>query len=356
MIGILVLFYLLPYRALTQHVWSVEQAHAWYRAQPLIIGCNYIPAYAVNPIEMWQDDTFDTIAIRRELMLAKYLGFNSLRVFLHETVYRRDSLAYKKRIDLFLRITHELGMKVIPVLFDDCWFLTPTAGTQPLPRPGVHNSGWVMCPGKDDVKNRHRWDELKKYVEDIIHTFKDDERILFWDVYNEPGGSGLFKRSRGLLQESFRWARSANPSQPLTSGLYAIKACSKIQRENSDIITFHCYGSLRRMKNMTAKMKRWGRPVICTEYLARPRSTFFTHLPFLVSENVGAINWGLVSGKTQTIYPWRTRWIKPMKHEPKIWFHDIFKPDYSPYCADEVELIRMICTKQSRQPYQDKHR
>ena len=64
--------------------------------------------------------------------------------------------------------------------------------------------------------------------------------------------------------------------------------------------------------------------------MRRPVSNFATHLPFLKKENVGAYNWGLVSGKTQTIYPWDS-WTKPYDAEPKIWFHDIFRKDGSPF-------------------------
>jgi hypothetical protein len=76
--------------------------------------------------------------------------------------------------------------------------------------------------------------------------------------------------------------------------------------------------------------------------MARPRgSTFETVLPVLKQEKVGAYNWGFVSGKTQTIYPWDS-WEKEYEGEPQVWFHDIFRQDGAPYDPKEVERIRTL--------------
>src|SRR5687767_4178490 len=64
--------------------WSVDRARAWERETGWLVGANYAPAYAVNQLEMWQAETFDARAIERELRWASELGFNSLRVFLHD--------------------------------------------------------------------------------------------------------------------------------------------------------------------------------------------------------------------------------------------------------------------------------
>jgi hypothetical protein len=328
-----------------QKNWSVDKANKWYKQQQWPVGCNYIPANAVNPIEMWQSETFDTATIDKELALAHATGFNTLRVFLHETVYRYDSIGYKNRIRKFLEIAARHQLKVIFALFDDCWFHEPKPGAQPLPRPGVHNSEWVQCPGKKDVYHRRRWCDLEKYTTDIVRTFGMDDRVLMWDLYNEPGNSFLLWRTNPLLSSVFKWARTAEPQQPLTSGVYSITACKRVQLKNSDVITFHNYADTGNMKRQIKQLKKSGRPVICTEYMARSAgSTFQTHLPLLAAENVGAINWGLVKGKTQTIYPWST-WVKPAKTEPVLWFHDLYYEDYRPYSKPEIDLIKDIAGK-----------
>ena len=344
----LAFFLLINLCANAQTKWSADKANNWAKDQPWFIGCNYIPATAINELEMWQRETFDTVTIQNELALAHTTGFNIIRVFLHETVYRYDSVAFKKRIDVFLSIAERNKIKVMFVLFDDCWNANPKPGPQPAPKPGVHNSGWVQCPGKTDVISHKRWADLEKYTVDIISTFANDKRIVVWDVYNEPGNSGLFGKTVPLLRNVFKWAREAKPGQPLTSGVFAFKATHNVQLSNSDIITFHNYSGSKRMAAQIKRMKLFNRPVICTEYMARTSgSTFKDNLPVLARENVGAINWGFVKGKTQTIYPWTT-WIKPMTSEPAIWFHDIYRTDSTAFDNEEVKLIQRISAEKNQ--------
>jgi len=87
-------------------------------------------------------------------------------------------------------------------------------------------------------------------------------------------------------------------------------------------------------------LKAYGRPMICTEYMARSMgSRFVTHLPVFRRERVGCVSWGLVSGRAQTIYPWGSQEGSP---EPSEWFHDILRRDGTPFDAVEVSLIRNI--------------
>lgn len=75
--------------------------------------------------------------------------------------------------------------------------------------------------------------------------------------------------------------------------------------------------------------------------MARTRNSLFKDiLPILKREQIGAYNWGLVSGKTNTIYAWDTP--MPDGAQPKLWFHDIFHQDGTPYKQNEVNLIKSI--------------
>src|SRR5512133_1841758 len=131
--------------------WPVEQAWEWYRQQPWLVGCNFIPSTAINQLEMWQADSFDMKTIDRELGWAAAIGFNSMRVFLHDLVWQADAEGFKQRIKQYLAVAERHGILTMFVFFDDCWNTDPHLGRQPEPIPGVHNSGWVQSPGVKKV-------------------------------------------------------------------------------------------------------------------------------------------------------------------------------------------------------------
>ena len=323
-------------------VWTVEKANEWYKQHQWIVGSNFIPSTAINQLEMWQDDTFDPETIDRELGYAEKIGFNTMRVFLHSLVYGQGPKAFKSRIDKYLAIADKHHIKTIFVFFDDCWNRNPKAGKQPAPKIGIHNSGWAQDPGVR-ITEPKEYNRLETYVKDIMGSFARDKRILLWDLYNEPGNSNKRDTSLVLLTKVFSWARDVNPDQPISAGLWAwdFEKLNAFQALNSDIITYHDYEPDTAHTRVIQLLKSHGKPLIRTEYMARSRrSTFKTILPVLKKEHVGAINWGLVSGKTNTIYAWDT----PMTDgaEPKLWFHDIFRKDGTPYMTEETDFIRQI--------------
>ena len=321
-----------------------EQKIAWYNEAGWPVGCNFIPSTAINQLEMWQKDTYDPNTIDRELGFAEEIGFNTVRVYLHYLVWQQDPNAFKDRIDNFLGICEKHKIRVMFVLFDDCWNGNARLGKQPAPKPGVHNSGWVQCPRYAEVNDVSMEPVFEKYVTDLLKSFGKDDRVLIWDLYNEPGNSHKPKQIMPFLKKVVEWARKANPKQPMTIGVWTggdnYDEINKFQLDNSDVISFHNYSGLEQMKNDIAKYKSYGRPVICTEYIARGAgSRFETHLPLMKKENVGAINWGLVYGKTQTIFPWGSPLNAP---EPNIWHHDIFRKDGSPFDKQEIEIIKSL--------------
>ncbi|MFL5789010.1 MAG: 1,4-beta-xylanase [Flavisolibacter sp.] len=327
-------------------VWSKEKAWNWYRDHPWIVGANYIPHTAINQLEMWQRETFDTATINQELGWAEQIGFTTLRVFLHSLAWKQDPSGFKKRVGVFLSIANRHHIQPLFVFFDDCWNKLPRPGLQPKPRPGIHNSGWVQDPGQPTSFNVSYYPLLKRYVTDVLKQFAHDKRILLWDLYNEPGNSGKKDSSLVLLKDIFEWARSVHPDQPLTAGLWdwTLEKLNQFQLTNSDVITYHDYEEPQWHLRVIQLLKIYDRPLICTEYMARTRnSTLENTLPILKQEHVGAINWGFVSGKTNTIYAWDTP--MPDGSEPKVWFHDLFRADGTPYRLDEVELVKKLTGK-----------
>lgn len=329
--------------------WSIDKAEQWYAQQPWLVGANFNPSTAINQLEMWQADTFDPDAIDRELGYAEGIGFNIMRVYLHSLAYKADPQGFKKRMGQYLTIADAHNIKTMFVFFDDVWGTTPQIGLQPEPKPGIHNSGWVQDPGDPMSKNLENFPELKVYVQDILRTFATDQRVLVWDLYNEPGNSNKGNTSIPLLTAVFEWAREINPEQPLTVGIWKwdLTDLNAIQALNSDIITYHHYSGEKDHEKVLHLLKSHGRPMICTEYMARTRDSKFSNiLPLLQRENVGAINWGLVAGKSNTIYQWDT----PIENgeEPLEWFHDVFRKDGTPYREDEVRVIKKLIEEKSK--------
>ena len=349
--------------------WTEQKATDWYAQQPWLVGSNYIPKSAINQLEMWQESTFDPAEIDKELGWAEGMGMNTMRVFLHDLLWQQDARGFQKRIDQFLAIASRHHIRPLFVLFDSCWDPLPQLGPQHPPIPGIHNSGWVQSPGAKALADPEQVPRLKAYVQGVVGALAKDNRILGWDIWNEPGSDQTdnypnteMKNDKkvaavaALLPQAFEWAREMNPVQPLTSGVYevdtsadenALEEIEQIQVRESDIITFHNYSWPESFKSEVAWLRRFHRPVLCTEYMARPvGSTFDTILPIAKQERVAAINWGFVAGKTQTYFPWES-WDHPyIRSNPPVWFHEVLRSDGTPYRQAEVDLIRQLTGKQ----------
>lgn len=350
--------------------WSEQKAWDWYNEQPWLVGTNFNPSTAINQLEFWQADTFDPETIDRELKWSADLGMNLHRVYLHNLLWKQDSVGFLNRLEEYLKISESHGIKTMFVLLDDVWHPIPKLGKQPEPIPHVHNSGWVQAPGAEILRDTTRHKELQGYIQGVLRHFKDDERVLLWDVYNEPdnvaGQPGRKELevpdkqtySLALLRRVIQWSRAVDPSQPLTSGIWrgtidhwgtldSLPPVDRYMIENSDVISFHAYdGDTVDVKRKIKELKKFKRPLLCTEYVARGTgNTFQAVMPIFKRNKIAAINWGFVSGKTNTIYPWRS-WDTEFTEEPEIWHHDILRTDGTPFDSDEVDFIRKTISAQ----------
>ena len=347
--------------------WSNQKAKEWFEKNGWVIGCNYIPASAINQLEMWQPETFNISEIDKELGWAQDLGFNSVRVFLHHLLWEQDPQGFLDRIHQFLTVCADHDIKPMMVLFDGVWDPYPKLGKQPDPKQNVHNSGWVQSPGYDVLKDTAQYDNLRSYVEGVVGHFKNDERILLWDLFNEPDNMNLAsykddsygkhkaELSLHLLKKTFRWIRAIDPVHPLTAAPWQgnWSKNSKLSELDlymftySDIISFHCYEDKKGLEKRIKHLQRFRRPILCTEYMARPYDcTFHNTLPVMKKYNVGAYNWGFVAGKTQTHCSWES-WTLSEAKEPELWFHDIFHPNGEPYNKAEIEFLKEITKKEA---------
>lgn len=345
--------------------WPAERANRWYQAQGFLVGSNYITSNAINQLEMFQPDTFDPRRIDAELGWARFYGHNTARVFLHDQLWAQDQRGFQTRLAQFVDIAARRRIKPLFVFFDSCWDPAPRAGRQRAPTPGVHNSGWVQSPGAERLGDPRYAAVMRDYVTGVLTQFRSDDRILGWDLWNEPDNPAKVYRKTersdkeqlvgNLLPQVFRWARAVDPSQPLTSGVWrgdwgqpqGRSAISDIQLANSDVVTFHSYAEPAGFESRIGELAPLGRPMLCTEYMARPRgSTVEGILPIAKRHNVGAINWGLVAGKTQTYFPWES-WDHPYTAIPKVWFHDLLRPDGRPFQDTEALTTRKLAGTQA---------
>ncbi len=344
-------------------IWTKEAANSWYASQGWLVGCDFLPSTAINQLEMWQEASFDSVTIDRELGWAAGLGMNTVRVYLHDLLYEQDSAGFFGRVDTFLNIAEKHNIKPLFVLFDSCWDPFPKLGMQREATPFVHNSGWVQSPGIEVLKDTSKHQRLQEYVASVVGHFATDKRILGWDIWNEPdntNGSSYGKvELQGkvdyvypILLKAFKTARSVNPSQPLTAGVWQgewtpekVSKIDSMMLAESDVISFHDYNGPAKFEERIKSLTPYGRPVLCTEYMSRGNgSTFEGSLPIAKKYNVAAFNWGLVDGKSQTIYPWDS-WKKKYTGEPELWFHDIFRKDGTPYKKAETDLIKRLTDK-----------
>tara|TARA_B100000795_G_scaffold68596_1_gene47591 strand:+ start:1526 stop:2572 length:1047 start_codon:yes stop_codon:yes gene_type:complete len=346
-------------------IWSADLANSWYKDQDWLVGCNFLPSSSINQLEMFQKDTFDIETIKREIGWAKNLGFNTLRVYLHDLLWEEKN-EFIYTFNIFLDICSEFSIKPMIVLFDDCHYPLAELGKQPLPIKGVHNSGWKQSPGHSIVAEISRANSsvhlprLKRFTQEVLDLYKDDERILMWDLYNEPGQFGIGETSFTLLEYVWDWAHEVRPSQPLTACLDGAIGDNIIalNKKNSDIITFHTYEA-DKLNPTIEELSKTGRPLMCTEYMAREYGTTFEFcLPIFKDKNIACYNWGLVAGKSQTHFSWETIFYLNERRdrgelvqvgdqiiEPEVWFHDIYRKDGSSFSDKEILFIKKILNR-----------
>ena len=351
---------LLPGRPLEDRArWSIERARRWGEETPWLLGCNFTPSTAGNQLELWQADTFDPETIDRELgWAAERMGMNSIRLFLHDLCWTVDGDRFLDRVDRVLDLAAGHGISVMPVLFDGIWDPDPRPGPQREPRPGIHNSTWVQGPGAAILADRTRWDSLRPYVDAVLGRFGADERVVVWDLWNEPDSPNPAWARRDpprkpalvadLLERVWDWAVDADPVQPLTVGMYLapsrphperVSRVARLALERSDAVSFHSYEPEADLVRTIDRLERIGRPLLCTEWMGRPTSPVAL-ARVLRDRDVGAYVWGLVDGRTQTRFPW-TSWVRRSAPDAP-WFHELLRIDGTPYDEAEAELLRSL--------------
>ncbi|MBP3381696.1 MAG: cellulase family glycosylhydrolase [Clostridia bacterium] len=350
-------------------MWSKERANEWYNARPWIRGCNFMGSDCANRIDQWQEEGFEErLAVAdTELELVAKTGFNSIRIIPEFYVWKHQHDGFMDRFERYIATAAKHGISCMVVFGNDC--MPPKEEALKRFHLGKQNVDWgyhggrkVSQHGAQAGPGYHLLDEPElakehyEWVREIVTKYKDDERIIMWDVFNEPGNSNRGNLSMPHLKEFFRIIREIDPIQPLTVGIWntskGLSGISEIERyalENSDIISFHNYGSYIENVKLIKELKAFGRPLVNTEWLARCLDNNVQEIfPLFYLENIGCYNWGFVAGKYQTYEPWNSVWEQyaenpQMKWDFTKWFHDLYRPNLRPYDPKEIELIKSFC-------------
>lgn len=347
--------------------WTEEKIWNWYNSKSWIRGCNYISSDCANRIDQWQsyqcEERFETE--ERELELAQSIGFNSIRVIVEYDVWKKEHDEFMNNLERHISIANNHGMTVMIVLSNECC-VPKDAYKETVLGPQHYDLGYhggrKISPHQSGASTYSIIDEPEiaehylEMVKEIISKYKSDERVIAWNLMNEPGNRREDK-SLGFLKRLFEVAREIDPIQPLAADVwgdvdekgYPLRNIERVALENSDFVSFHCYGDFCRMVKKVTALKKMGRPLICTEWLCRIRNNYVhDNFPYFFSEKIGCYNWGLVASyKTQYFEPYNRIWdeldnpeVDTSNLNVTAWMHDLFRPSHHPYDPKEIAIIK----------------
>lgn len=344
--------------------WTNEEANNWYKRLGWLRGCNFIGSDCANRLDMWQsykrEEKLKTAD--RELALADKIGFNTVRLWANFDVYYAESESFMDILENYISLCDKHNQKVMLVLgYEEDLprgdvFIPKKLGEQEYAL-GEHQGRFPLSEEQKSLTPHHymEYPELKdKFIEmvkNIVKKYRDDERILCWNIWNEPGIQ-RGELSIEFMNILFGVVRELDTVQPLCAdvwrGLEDGKPISKEERhalELSDIISFHSYSEYRWFVENLFEFKKLNRPIFVTEWLHRiNHNNIHDIYPLMYIENVANYCWGFVVGKTQTNEPWSNIWYQYDNREARNydftkWQHDLFRPNLRPYDPNEIELI-----------------
>jgi hypothetical protein len=274
-------------------------------------GVVFVPTNCVNECQHWEE--YDSAINDRELYYAHVYGLNTVRVYLHYLVWEKDKTTFLNNIENFLQLANKWGIKTEFVFFDDCWDANPALGPYPTPVPGVHNSHWVQCPG-DYIKNNYSTyqSKLQSYVQDVVNAHKNDSRITFWELYNEPNNSAI---TATIMSDTRQWIKATGSLIPVTACWAGLTY--------SDFNSFHMYGGY----------SGGGPSELCTECMNRSGQTVPGIVSYFNSIGGGYIMWELGIGRDNCRFPWGSPQGAP---EPTTPFHGVVYPDGHPWDTNDI--------------------
>jgi hypothetical protein len=303
--------------------------YSWIR------GANYVPSYARNDVQKWMD--YDPKAIDRELGLAARLKLNSVRVFLQYAVYEHDPKLFLERYENFLSLCNKHNLRAMVVVFDSCFGEFPDI-------ENYRDKDWMANPGQNMLGPDH-WPELEKYVQDVVGTHRNDDRIVMWDVMNEPLCTSYASTEEGrekiwtFLSHFLDVVKQKDPTHPLTVGYMNSRFIPRLI-DKLDVLGWHNYtGDMNALKADIRYVKELGlkheKPVHMSEIARRNHGQDFSKfLPVLREEKVGWYFWELMLGKTVF-----SRGENPIQ--------GVVTTDGKSYAPDEIAAIMNVKAKEA---------
>ncbi|KAK3236151.1 hypothetical protein CYMTET_53699 [Cymbomonas tetramitiformis] len=333
------------------------------------LGAEYTPARASNTLWWWNFDEYEDDVLLELEAARRHFGYTTLRMFLHPLLYEADDVAFISNITRFVEIAETKDMRVGFVFFDDCFAHEGADLNEPcLPSRDPVQSGcevgsfgqsqccmncWVASP-QDKDRDPSDVDRYRPYVTTIVSAFKNDPRVLWWEIFNEPNEASSF--SLTLRSAAYSWAKAVHPTQPVIS-------CWD-DNDATDIIDHHSYsGNFIEMSKatysdplksafITESGCRWyrtldkdaGSPlnvVNWLNFLLEERKRRRSAVPFVPGVMFA---WELMVGNVNT----RFQWEDPagLTPEPPIpWCGSLF-PDGTPVSYTEAAIIREYITLQ----------
>lgn len=362
--------------------WTKEKAWEWYGRQPWMRGCNYLPASAANYADMWQElgceERFKEMDA--EFALAEDTGFNVMRLIIAEQgfgIWLAEHDGFMARLERWLQMLDKHKMRAIILLGNDC---SRPKEIWKMPKPGLQHFDWGYHGGRKQTQHGSFPNAIgytvlddpelnpKFYAmcEEVVTKYRDDKRIAFWNLWNEPGNNNRGPLTMVNMRKLFELCWKIDPSQPLAADVWAQgygmglpaglkpdkrrddrEAVQKLAGDLSDIISYHSYSpyevQVRLIRNLR---KHYGRPLVNTEWLARVVGCNVADCyPLFYLEKIGAVNWGFVAGKYQTYEPYEPMW-KTIENgggrdwDMTKWYHDLYRPSHHPYDPKEINLIK----------------
>lgn len=351
--------------------WTKERAWEWYNKQPWIRGFCYYPSCCLNMIEMWQEYNWDKVkaTMEKEMAIAKEWGFNAVRILTLFDLYLDQPEAHLNHLEEFIQICDKNQIKVMVCIGNDCLvsksnYKKPSYGEQEYDL-GYHSGKAISPhivmnePGYALADEPEYFDLYLEYVEAIISKYAKDERVLLWDIYNEPGNSRRGMMSYKVMEESFKIARKYDTIQPCAACCWSYNEKDEPYKEielkaleMSDVILYHGYMNYKKHKRTVKFLKKtYERPLFNTEWLHRIWHNDVEHFfPYFRKNKIAAFNWGFVRGKSQTNEPWE--WLFNEYHlghgkdwDFTKWQHDLIRSNLEPYDFKEYEIIKRECQK-----------